>query len=176
MPIDLLRCLMMFIFTCCLCRHASGAPSGAIYVSALHGDDEASGAAAAPLATLARAVTAARAQHADTIYLDADPAGSPHLLGETLALLPADSGLTITTEPAALGAGRRAVVSGGVAVTFSHRAGDTTAGGLPILSAAVPAGLAGRNATQMFLSSGERAIRARIPNAPPRGGAASHRR
>jgi hypothetical protein len=139
-----------------------------VYVSAgPRGDDGAVGSAEAPLKTLGRALLVARSEKAHTIYLDADaPAegATPHLLAQTLFLTPADSGLTITTTPSDLAAGRKAIVSGAVAVTLTDSA-TTTAEGFRVLRAVVPGLRKQSNVTQLFVG-GRRAVRARIPNAP----------
>ena len=149
-----------------------------LYVSAAHGDDAASGSQAHPLSTLQRAVavaasSSAAGSSAATIYLEADAAGTMHRLERTLFLGANHSGLTIATAPADFSAGRRATLSGGVAVQFHHNGELVPGTNAPILRAAAPPELKGRGATQLFMKAGtERATRARIPNIPPVGSAA----
>lgn len=143
---------------------AAAGQVGALWVSAAHGHDSAAGSASEPLQTLPKAVLLARDRKIHTIYLDADSEGTPHLLSETLVLTPADNGVTITTAPADLAAGRKAALSGAVSVTLTDSL-TTTAEGLTVLRAAVPGLGKTSNVTQLFVG-GKRAVRARIPNAP----------
>ena len=130
------------------------------------GSDTNPGTAAAPFASVERGVGACRAAPKGSGCTVLVHAPGTYYLKQTLQLDAADSGLTIKGLPTA--AGDLPVLSGGVplsGLSWSAAGGKFPAG---VMKAALPAAMNGKHFDQLFVG-GERAVRARHPNANPGG-------
>ena len=147
---------------------AAAAPTVVVFADAAAGNDATgTGSLAAPFLTVARAVAAVRAAAAGGGTVNLRGGGTFHLPA-TLALTPADSGLTIQTYP---GDGALAWLSGALPLTAEAVAWEAVnlTGSANIWRAdlsRVP-GLAARGGVAALRLAGARLIRARFPNGNP---------
>ena len=142
-------------------RAEEGFGGDAIFV-APDGDDANAGTEASPLRTLAAAQAAARVLPPGAARAIALLPGT-HYLGATLALTAADSNLTIF---AAKGE-RTATVSGATPLGALEWAPHNVTGGMNVYVADVPASVSVPTPFAGLRVAGERATRARWPNADP---------